>query len=435
MGPMLNFRQNLQKAKYPKKNNDLTKKILNQKEISMKHIKTLLLLWCCLITGSAIDAATPKKEWTVLIYIAGDNDLYPYVSMNIEQLKRVGSSSLVNFVVYLCKHPHGQRKVAQKIKIEKGKAVILSEQADVDSGSPLTLLEALNWATGDFPAEHYAVIAWDHGSGALNRIERGICYDYTTGHYLSDRDLRYAFDHVVKKLGKKIDVFACDACLMASVELAASFANCVDYFVSSEETIPGTGFNYSRAMLPLAQHHIQPSELAMHWVKAYQQNYSPYYEGYTLSAVDLNTMNELTKAIDSLGNSLITLLRYQFNKSVKSLLQQCSMPGYCTTFEESTYIDLDHFAMLLDQKIDTVSVNLDDIQKNRIITQIKYTLTSIRSILAKSVIANAHGKKYAHAAGLTIYFPQRMVHASYPKLIWSYLCPSWSDFLEAYVRS
>ncbi len=403
----------------------------------MKPIKTLLIVLCCLFGGiSPLESATPKeKKWTVLIYIAGDNDLYPYVSMNIEQLKRIGSSPFVNFVVYLCKHPHGQRKVAQKIKIEKGKAVILSEEPDIDSGSPRTLHAAIDWATEDFPSEHLAVIAWDHGSGALNRIERGICYDYTTGHYLSDRDLRYAFDHIVKKIGKKIDIFACDACLMASVELAASFANCVDYFVSSEETIPGTGFNYTRAMLPVAQHAIQPSDLASHWVKAYQQNYSPYYEGYTLSAVNLSGMNELTKAIDSLGNSLTTLLRYQFNKSVKSLLQQCSMPGYCTTFEESSYIDLDHFAQLLQQKIDTVYVNLDDVQKNRIVSQIKNSLAIIRGQLAKSVIANAHGKKYAHAAGLTIYFPQRVVHASYPRLIWSYLCPAWAEFLDAYVRS
>jgi hypothetical protein len=401
----------------------------------MKHIKTLLFLWCWLILGISIDASSAIKEWTIVVYIAGDNDLYPYVAMNIEQLKRVGSSDHINIIVYLCKHPHGQRKVAQKIKIEKGRAVVLSEQADIDSGSPLTFLDALTWAVHDFPSQHLAVIAWDHGSGALNRIERGICYDYTTGHYLTDRDLRYGLDHIVKKRGKKVDLFACDACLMASVELAASFASCVDYFVSSEETIPGTGFNYTRAMLPLIQQSIAPADLAKHWVKAYQQNYSPYYEGYTLSAIQLNKMQDVTEAIELLGKSLSTLLRYQFNRSVKNVLQQCSLPGICTTFEESSYIDLDHFALLLQQKIDSVVLNLDDVEKRRLIHQIKDCLATIHAELSSAVIANAAGKKYAHAAGLTIYFPQRMVHASYPKLIWSYLCPSWSDFLEAYVRS
>ena len=37
--------------------------------------------------------------------------------------------------------------------------------ANVDSGSPQTLLDFIRWAKAKAPAERYALIIWNHGSG------------------------------------------------------------------------------------------------------------------------------------------------------------------------------------------------------------------------------------------------------------------------------
>ena len=42
-----------------------------------------------------------KKDWTVLIYIAADNDLAPFAIRNIKQIAKIGSTKHLNIVVQL----------------------------------------------------------------------------------------------------------------------------------------------------------------------------------------------------------------------------------------------------------------------------------------------------------------------------------------------
>ncbi len=35
----------------------------------------------------------------------------------------------------------------------------------VDMGNPQTLTDFVNWAKTFYPAQHYALIVWDHGAG------------------------------------------------------------------------------------------------------------------------------------------------------------------------------------------------------------------------------------------------------------------------------
>ena len=66
-----------------------------------------------------MDHKQEKKEWTILIYIAGDNDLYKYALRNIEQIKQVGSTDKVNFLIYFNLHESGNSKETRRYYVDK----------------------------------------------------------------------------------------------------------------------------------------------------------------------------------------------------------------------------------------------------------------------------------------------------------------------------
>jgi hypothetical protein len=51
--------------------------------------------------------ATAVKEWTFLVYMNADNNLYDFASLNFSQMEKVGSSDQVNVVVQLDPEPTG----------------------------------------------------------------------------------------------------------------------------------------------------------------------------------------------------------------------------------------------------------------------------------------------------------------------------------------
>lgn len=117
---------------------------------------------------------------------------------------------------------------------------IASDRRTHNMGHSDTLSGFLRFCYENYPAEKYALIMWDHGGGSIN----GICEDALYSDSLSMQE-------VVKGLrespfGKeKLDWIGFDACLMASVEIAKLISPYADYMIASEESVPGSGWDYS----------------------------------------------------------------------------------------------------------------------------------------------------------------------------------------------
>lgn len=108
---------------------------------------------------------------------------------------------------------------------------------------PELLKDFINYCAENYPAEKYDLILWDHGSGPLG----GFAND--EGAFFAEMyfgEILDAFsDNAVTKDGGKFDFVNFDACLMGSVEFALAFADCMDYYIASPETIPGYGEYYT----------------------------------------------------------------------------------------------------------------------------------------------------------------------------------------------
>jgi len=392
--------------------------------------KSLLCVFLSLFVFIA-HAAT-QKPWTFLVYLAAANDLNPFAGLDLQEMMQAGSNANVNIIVYLTLQEDGQPKVTKKLYVEKGSLTQIGGTMVRDSGDVATLKEALEWACVDYPSDHIAVVLWDHGSGPLNRHAvapaKGVCYDFDTGHYLTDRDCLQAFSWAQEQLreGKKFDIIAFDACLLASLEMAYALAPCADYMVASEETIPGDGYQYAYVLNQFATKNFDALSFAQLIVSAYKREYAGTPD-YTLSAVDLNALNLLVDNCNSVAQVLTSQLSGKNKALVKTTIKKCINKNLCLSFDQGIYIDLCQFYKNLLKNISSLKLS------QSVAKQFKPVLTNGIKLFSSIVKANVTSNNYKQAGGLSIYFSRYSLDPSYYGLYWTEKNPNWLNFLEAYL--
>jgi len=399
-------------------------------------MKRILLKGLLFVSASffvCIADAAVKKPWTFLVYLAAANDLNQFASLDLQEMMKVGSNENVNIIVYLTLHEDGQPKVTKKLYIQKGSMVQVGDTMVRDSGDVITLEEALQWACVDYPSDHMAVVLWNHGSGPLNRYQkmlpsRGVCYDFDTDHYLTDRDCLQAFswarDHL--RGGRKFDIIAFDACLLASLEMAYTLASCADYMVASEETIPGDGYQYAYVLNQFTTTNVDPLSFAKLMVSAYNQEYIGTPD-YTLSATDLNALNPLVDNCNAVAQILMSQLKGNSKAAVQATIKKCVSTSNCLSFDQGVYIDLCQFYKNLLKNIDGLKLS------KSLVSQFKQVLNNGIKLFTTVIKANVTSANYRQAGGLSIYFSRYSIDPSYYGLYWTEKNPNWLNFLEAFL--
>ena len=165
-------------------------------------------------------------------------------------------------------------------------------------GDKKSFEDFLRFCTEEFPADHQAVILWNHGGGSV----AGVIFDELYGNEsLSLHDMRYAFDAVFQLSEKNppIELIGFDACLMATVDTAYMFRDIAKYMVASQETEPGCGWNYTGFLQALADNPgLNGAMLGKIICDTYAEGCNEIYQGgeITLSVIDLGRISPLIAA-------------------------------------------------------------------------------------------------------------------------------------------
>jgi hypothetical protein len=389
------------------------------------------------------------KEWTFLIYIAGDNDLFRFAIRNIEQMKQLGSSEKINILIHFDYHEMGSPKETRRFYVEKNKLIQIGNVPPMDSGDPKTLTDASQWAINNYPSRFFGLCMWNHGTGPLNprrlhelinpsdlfkynpitRLieidrsihfidyldqkskERGICFDMSTGNYLDDQKLKIALKNIVTaRGGKKIDVLLMDACLMGCLEIAATVEEFADYLCASQEVVLGPGYNYTTLLKPLLKGNISPFNFASHVISDYQITYGPITQDFTQGLYDLQHTKKIIALIDQFANATIPFLH---NKNILKTIQLSAKDNVCTRFDEPSYADIKHFFENLLFASEKISNQSEEI--NEWFQTIKPILHNFNKLFPLFIPRAVSGKNVPKAYGLSIYFPQNSIHPSYPR--------------------
>lgn len=255
-----------------------------------------------------------RKDWTILVYMAADNDLTPYAYWDLYEME-AGYKSAANYgastrktdlVVQLdTAGDHGIRRLHMFQIPEPYDATLTKEHFDRmdESGirSPVVaqlpesreaeaskLRKFLEWGVREFPSDHVMVVVWGHGQGWTSaRPERpatsrflspteadlgvpappaastespfegrafgGLAFNQTSGSYLDIPSLRATLAGVSERLrgGKPFDVYASDACLMQMLEVATEMSGTARFVVGSTQVQNFLGLPYRRVLYEL----------------------------------------------------------------------------------------------------------------------------------------------------------------------------------------
>jgi len=394
------------------------------------------------------------SDWTIIVYVAADNDLDYFAYYNIRAMSKVGSNKNISIVVQLDRygaHQYTKRLYVTHEAVYQVNADDHSSQQKLNFGNPQTLIDCCEWAINEYPARHYALVLWNHGTGILDSIptkttnaselftfnpanhmleldrsinfldflehkntdliSRGVCFSDTYGSYLTNQKLDYALKTVCEKiLHKKFDIISFDACLMAMTEIAHLISPYADYMTASEEVELGTGYPYNLILAPFATQTLTPYEFAQQIVIGYAQGYENVTKDFTQSAIDLSRIDALEKNISKVSSVLIEMTHHELDNSVKRSIKASRAKRACTCFAEPTYIDLHHLYSNLFEAIDFM--HLTD-SHSYLKNHLKEALQEGMTLINKAVIANQTGANLQKAKGLAIYFPLRSIDGSY----------------------
>jgi hypothetical protein len=408
------------------------------------------------VSSLSADSGEIGKKWTILVHLAADNNLYSAGLDDINEMEATLTSPDVNVIVLFDGAKQGDSAIYKISKDKNGyddkivspkindKGAIIPANHEIDSGDPKVFAKFMDWGTKNYPAEHTAVIIWNHGSGIFKsrnssqvlkpiKAKPGSAGSITTNGFAWDdnggnmnlKDLKPAFAAAMKNTGKTLDILDFDACLMAHVESAYQIQGQVNYLVASEKTEPGDGNDYEAMFKALsANPSMTGAQFASTIVDAYGKSYSGGSQGtdeVTLSATDVNAVvTGLVPAINELAGSLTA------SPSV------ASTPRTNTeSYENSDSGDLGHFVTLLGKEAKAGA-------------DVKSAALKVREELSKSVIREVHvsrkiPKGVDNATGLVIYFPTKgySINPKYlnPAEIRFAEQPAWANFLKAFVKT
>jgi Clostripain family len=371
---------------------------------------------------SNVSNAQAVKEWTFLLFLNGHNNLSDFGAMNIKDMEKTGSTKDLNIVV---EWGHTDSNLTHRLLVKKSndptkvKSPILMSMKDRDMGDYKNLVDFVKWGVAKYPARHYFVAVWNHGSGWNRRnIEdiniRDISHDDNTGNKITTEQLGLAMAEIKQHIGRNIDIYGSDACLMQMAEVVTEMKDSVDYFVGSEDLEPGEGWPYAPFMAKWSKSpNITASELSVLLSKEYLAAYNGGVYGkknVTFSALDVSKIDALLKSTASLAASLKKANAASMKK-IKEAVAATQQYYWGTNFR-----DFGDFV----KNIEAVAPN----KNTAIINQFKSDLDAV-------VLTSDNSEAYAKSTGLSVWIPT----ATHPDLarykgLKFDQATNWSAFLE-----
>lgn len=230
----------------------------------MKIYRILLSLAAMMMLGvSCKEKEVPEPEkksrCTVIVYMAAENRLANYAGDDLREMLE-GKNDIpldCNLVVY---EDNTTLPCVYTFDRMSGKSV-WKTYPEQDSCDSLTFRNTLADIVKEFPAEHYGLVLWSHGSGWIpcsktlaKTPRKTIGVDNNTNSSGSDvgNELEIpAMRRMLEQLGVHWDYIFFDACFMQCVEVDYELRNVCDNILASPAEIPGDGAPYHLIMSSL----------------------------------------------------------------------------------------------------------------------------------------------------------------------------------------
>jgi hypothetical protein len=353
-------------------------------------------------TGIAkIQASNVASEVLQKFYTYADANKKEYVSLLRNNLMRTGSwnddNNYYNLRTQKAEDPH-----AFNLGITT-EFMLLSEK---QTGSPDSVDLFLTKSREQFGDNPHAMFFSNHGGSYLTG-SNGDNYYFDNDReyrYLEVYELGESLDKAITYSAKKsrFGLIAYDACLMANIETATQLQDYTRYFLASQETIPGTGFDYFLTLSGfqtgnnlLTQDQIEKTsrELGHSFVNTYNARNG---NNNTLSLIDSDAINNLNQAIRQFADAYVKCDDEFIDATIRSIKHKGNKYGN----EDTRWLqDLGNVAKIVGETVGAPE-------------EIKKASKLILERLSQSIVANNQNynplegyRDGGLSSGLTITFP------------------------------
>ena len=249
-----------------------TKKILVKTMLmSILTVGTMMSFTACSSDDAVLDevnnsmqsktSRNATAERTVLVYLAGKNNLSESLQTNLEQMKAgskcIGNNTLLAFVR---RDIQGEQPwLARVSNGELTDSVSLDDMgistSNMQACNPELMEQVLQYAFNYYPANEYGLVLGGHSTGWLIEQEpgdtRAFGVDNGDGYTYSSRNRRWinvpTMASVLERVPHLKFIFA-DCCNFMCLETMYELRNVTDYIIGSPAEIPAEGAPYEQIM-------------------------------------------------------------------------------------------------------------------------------------------------------------------------------------------
>ncbi|MFX1517501.1 MAG: clostripain-related cysteine peptidase [Promethearchaeota archaeon] len=365
------------------------------------------------------------SEWTIMVYMAGDNNLEGFAIKDLNEMESVDLPSNINIIVQMDRTPKydtsngdwtetRRYKVIHDSDIDLISSTLLENLGELNMGDPTTLTDFVLYGIDNYEANNYAIILWDHGGGLA-----GACWDDTSSSdYLNLEEIESSLRTIRSDKDLKINVLGFDACLMATFEVAYQYQEYADILIASEDVEPGDGWPYDLILENLAKKpSMSPEELATTITSRYGQFYEAKANyATTLSAISLGKFGGFAT---------------EFKEIVSDTLYPAVYDDVITTNFTDTF--LVEISINRSEKYESPGVvDFYDLVAN--FNESKLINDSCWNNLDRGfsqlIISNYHGYQHPNSSGLTIQTNGGIIKATEKWTDWTDTL--WDEFIKLY---
>ncbi len=368
---------------------------------------------------------TTRAKWTFLVFLNAANDLQPYAGLNVNQMEKIGSTADVNIVVQWkqascssCGSPTWTGTRRYYITKDSDTSTVTSTivqnmGTNVDMGSWSVMRDFIQWGQTQYPADHYALVIWNHGAGwRPTRAETGRLAVFPRSVSIdSERDTEIQTWQLPQALNvtPQMDTVIFDASLMQMLEVAYEMKDSTSIITGSEESPPGAGYVYDGFLADLvANPSMSAAELGSAIVTRTFESYGSTGDN-TQSVIDTSKLADVASKLDAFGTVL------QLNAgSLTTAIRNARSNADSYAYPDNK--DLWHYAQL--------------VKAATSISAVQTAATNLQTAIATAVLYEQHGSSHSNSHGIAIYVPSPASYlSSYSNLALA-RTTSWETWLQ-----
>jgi len=433
-------------------------------------------------------------DWTVMVFLAGDNNLSAECVFALTEMKRASLNGRVNVIAQfdpqdehipsrrfrISNNPAPGRLILDNLgrapfqesarvnfrALKRAEALAEGEKAiinaagggalgpslkaeilgngngngngngvaegETDTGAPVTIYSFMSFCVERFKAKHYMVVLSGHGGGTEPDF---LMKDESPFGSLTIPELKQAFADIQADLdpSQRIDILGFDSCLMSMAEVCYELKGLVDIVIGSEGYSPASGWPY-REILERLSREVDDTTLGLE---------TPDYAASIRKRIAKGIVDEyvnfyadywlggVSVAQAALDVDKVKELKIHIDNLADALIGELDKPEARAAMILAHWDAQSYHGELFIDLADFCNC-LKERYENDVISGLCETLTTF--IASEFVLKSCHsGPAYQYSYGVSVYFPWSRVTPSYGELEFSQQS-SWAKFLNAYTE-